>query len=115
VPLAQHTLQVSLTKHENVIDALATNAPEKALAEGVHPGDPHGSAEYSDARSLASGGGGEAPISAMTRRRALRDYLDGAAVTENRGRLEGAGCTLSEHDGRARGLRLVRTGTLDDH
>jgi hypothetical protein len=39
---------VTRADDDDVIDALATNAPEKALAEGVHPGDPHGGAEDSD-------------------------------------------------------------------
>jgi hypothetical protein len=43
--LVENPLQVTLTERKNVVDALSTNATEKPLSEGVHPGCPHDGAE----------------------------------------------------------------------
>ena len=50
--LAQHALQVTRAEHDDVVEALATNAAQETFALGVHAGSPHGGAEDSDARSL---------------------------------------------------------------
>ena len=47
--LGDDALEVPAVQHENVVEALATQRPEKALADGVHVRRAHRRADHSDA------------------------------------------------------------------
>jgi hypothetical protein len=46
--LAEHDVQVALSEDDDVVEALASNAPQESLAGRVHQGSPHSRLQESD-------------------------------------------------------------------